>query len=678
MRVQEKAGARDFAERIGRQVIRDYMPDQHREFFSILPYIFMGSLDNFGRPWASILCGVPGFVQTPDAQNLSVAAFPSPEDPAAANLKVGAPVGFVGVQLHTRRRNRLTGRIRAMRDNGFDVAVDQSFGNCPQYIQARQPVGSYRIANATSRAMGSLLDNKSLQLVQRADTLFIASASPGAGSSDPVEGADVNHRGGKPGFVRVERVGPRDVLTFPDYVGNLAFNTLGNIEINPKAGLLFVDFDAGNVLTMTCQAEIIWDGTDLADFRGAERLLRITIEESYFLERALSWEWTEPEQAQQLARTGSWEVVAAARSARLLGTLERPFHITSIKNESSTVKSIYLAPKDGSGILGFDAGQYVVVRVPANGGRALSRAYSLSRESGYESYRISVRKTVGGNVGPSVSRWLHDSAQVGAEITVKGPIGGFKLNAESKRSVLLLAGGIGVTPLLAMIKVLTAGTEGRLRFPDRVVWLIHAVANGADHPFREEIVAIAASRSNFRARFVYSRPLESDRPGIDFHAQGHIGRDLFRGLLPLDDYDAYVCGPAGFMQAAYDGLLALGLPDNRIYDETFGPDGIRRRNQLSVASSDNTRRTSFDRANVIFAQSRLSAAWQGYGTLLQLAESIGVYPTMSCRSGRCGSCVSKLVEGGVSYRSPPEYPCPEGSALVCVAEPSTETVVLDI
>ena len=577
---------------------------------------------------------------------LSLTAFPPFGDPAASNIQQGAAVGFVGVELNTRCRNRLTGRIREVNADGFVVAVDQSFGNCPQYIQAREPDRESKRASASStRRMGSHLDEESRALISRSDTLFIASASPSAGSNDPVEGADVNHRGGRLGFVRVEHLSDGDVLTFPDFVGNLAFNTLGNITLNPVAELLFVDFETGDLVTMTCRADIIWNGSDLADFRGAERLLRLTVEEAYFIERAISWSWSRPEQAPQLAGTGSWEVVDAARQARSNAARERPFRIVGVKEESPTVRSIFLAPSDGAGLAAYDVGQHLSIAVPVGDGGKSRRNYSLSREPGYDEYRISVRRAIPGKDRRSVSNWLHDSARVGNEVGVRGPQGAFKLDADSKRSVVLIAGGIGITPLLAMAQFLTGGTQTRLRFPDRAVRMIHAVANGADHPFREEVAELAASRPNLSASFVYRRPLSSDQPGTDYQAEGRLNKDLLRALLPLDDYDSYICGPPNLVQVVYDSLLMLGLSDERIHFESFGSETVKRSIAPPTAKRASAEQPGVDGAKIAFARSKLAATWHTNSSLLELAESTGIDVPWSCRSGRCGTCLTGISGG---------------------------------
>jgi hypothetical protein len=309
--MQERAGVRARAERAGRRMIRDFMPDQHRELFEKLPFLLAGSVDAQGRPWASILVGRPGFARSPDPYTLAVKAWPVRGDPLGGNLAVGAPVGLLGIQLETRRRNRMNGVVVAL-DNGFTVRVGQSFGNCPQYIQAREPRFVAEPAPAEPRpahAEGANLSPAASLLVERADTFFIATAGPGAGRGDPAHGVDISHRGGKPGFVRVARDAGGTVLTAPDFRGNSAFNTLGNLALEPRAGLLFVDFAAGDVLSLTGAAEVVWDGPELAAFAGAERLLRFRVAEGVRIGNAVPLRWSPPEAAPQLAATGSWAEV---------------------------------------------------------------------------------------------------------------------------------------------------------------------------------------------------------------------------------------------------------------------------------------------------------------------------------------------------------------------------------
>ena len=303
--LQRMAGSRERLAEIGPRVIRDHMPDQHREFFAQLTFLVAGSVDAQGHPWASILAGEPGFVSSPDPRRLAVRARPPAHDPLRDTLAVGMPIGLLGIEPHTRRRNRLNGRVTQQGEYGFDVEVGQSFGNCPKYIQARRPeFTGERSAPPPARRL-STLDAASRSIIQRADTFFIASAHPEAGGSDALAfGVDVSHRGGKPGFVRVDG----DVLTAPDFLGNAFFNTLGNLAVNPRCGLLFLDFDSGDLLHIAATARIVHDGAELEAFQGAQRLLRLQVIAILHAPAALPLRWSEAQLSPVLAATGEWPI----------------------------------------------------------------------------------------------------------------------------------------------------------------------------------------------------------------------------------------------------------------------------------------------------------------------------------------------------------------------------------
>jgi predicted pyridoxine 5'-phosphate oxidase superfamily flavin-nucleotide-binding protein len=303
--LQQRAGVAQRMADVGPRVIRSYMPEQHRDFFAQLPFVVLGSVDAQGQPWASVLAGPPGFIRSPDAARLRVQALPAASDPLAASLAEGAPIGMLGIEPHTRRRNRVNGRVTALDGGGFGVAVEQSFGNCPKYIQAREPVLAERVEGVAT--LGTQLDAAALRLVQGADTFFIASAHPGAGQGGE-HGVDVSHRGGKPGFVRVDgdAVGPQ-WLTVPDLVGNYFFNTLGNLLLQPQAGLLFIDFETGDLLHLAVRAEIVWDAPELARYPGAQRLLRLQVQQVLRRPSALALRWGAASLSPALEATSAWQ-----------------------------------------------------------------------------------------------------------------------------------------------------------------------------------------------------------------------------------------------------------------------------------------------------------------------------------------------------------------------------------
>ncbi|MGK6311308.1 flavin-nucleotide-binding protein [Variovorax sp. DT-64] len=302
--LQARAGIAERMAEIGPRVLRDHMPEQHRTFFAQLPFLIAGSLDGEGQPWASVLAAPPGFAHSPDPRHLRIDALPQANDPLAAALAVGAPVGLLGIEPHTRRRNRMNGTVDALDARGFSVEVGQSFGNCPKYIQAREPVfvGGAAAAGFGPRVHG--LDAKGRRMVRAADTFFIATAHPSADDAGSrAEGVDVSHRGGRPGFVRLEGEG---TLTVPDFTGNTFFNTLGNIALNPVAGLLFVDFETGDLLQMSVKAEILWDGPEVDAFAGAERLLRMEVLAAQHAPAALPLRFGAASLSPFLEATGRW------------------------------------------------------------------------------------------------------------------------------------------------------------------------------------------------------------------------------------------------------------------------------------------------------------------------------------------------------------------------------------
>jgi len=279
--LQERFGRRKLLATPSRRFIRDHLIQQHREFFQQLPFVVVGSVDAAGQPWASIVSGEPGFAHSPDPYHLRVAAMPHPDDPLAADLAEGSPVALLGIELATRRRNRLNGTVSARDAAGWTVAVVQSYGNCPQYIQSRDLHFVDGVAPPAIKGKQLSVDDQSL--IARADTFFIATSNPHREDGESY-GADISHRGGRPGFVRID---DNVTLTVPDYIGNFFFNTIGNLQVNPRAGLLFPDFATGDILMLATRAGVIWDGPEVRNFEGAQRLLRFQVDSTVRLPQSL-------------------------------------------------------------------------------------------------------------------------------------------------------------------------------------------------------------------------------------------------------------------------------------------------------------------------------------------------------------------------------------------------------
>ncbi|MBJ2245112.1 pyridoxamine 5'-phosphate oxidase family protein [Pseudomonas haemolytica] len=295
--LQESAGVAERMAMIGPKVIRDHLPEQHRDFYPLLPYLILGVVDEQGIPWATMLEGAPGFAHSPDPQALQIDSLPSKSDPASAGVTRGASVGLLGIDLNTRRRNRMNGRIGSLDHDGFAVDVVHTFGNCPKYIQLRPVAGVARKPGDTAECSTSL-DAAAQTLIRNADTFFVASYVDQHGERS----VDVSHRGGNTGFVRVEG----NVLTIPDFAGNLFFNTLGNLRANPIAGLLFVDFETGDVLQVAGRTSLILSGPPVAEFEGAQRLWTVTVEHVVRRPAALALRWQLAEFSPYSLAMGTW------------------------------------------------------------------------------------------------------------------------------------------------------------------------------------------------------------------------------------------------------------------------------------------------------------------------------------------------------------------------------------
>lgn len=282
--VQSRLGVAERVHEIGTRVVRDHLPAQHQRFYEQLPFMLAGSVDATGRPWATMLVGRPGFVRATDDRHLDFAAMPIPGDPAAAGMTAGAPLGLLGIELHTRRRNRVNGQLQTAGPEGLRLRVQQTVGNCPQYIQGRELDWVRDAVDNRPRAVEPLarLDGDAAWLIATADTMFVATHAGGAG-------ADVSHRGGPAGFVVQQ---DERTLLVPDYSGNRMFMTLGNLQADGRAGLLFIDFERGDLLTLTGRADIVWDGPVLAALdERAERGWRFQLDEGYWLRDALPLRW---------------------------------------------------------------------------------------------------------------------------------------------------------------------------------------------------------------------------------------------------------------------------------------------------------------------------------------------------------------------------------------------------
>lgn len=657
--LQRGVGVADRMDSFGRRVIRDFMPDQHRDFYNQLPFIVLGTVDHEGDVWATILAGEPGFMVSPDPRRLDLAALPSASDPVATSLAAGASVGLLGIELHTRRRNRMNGIVSEIGPDGFAISVEHSFGNCPQYIQARNwhMVPGRRGAEAAVEVESfAALDEEAYEAIRRADTFFVASY---VDLPDGRRQVDVSHRGGKPGFVRVDRDG---MLTIPDFAGNLHFNTLGNFVLNPRAGLVFIDFTTGDMLQLTGTAEVVLQSPDIAAFQGAERLWTLRPTRMVRRRGIVPLRFDLVDWSPNSLMTGDWAEAAAKRKAEELLQQWRPFRVARIEDESTLIRSFYLEPDDGAGFNMFKAGQHLPIRVQLAGEpHKTIRTYTISSAPSDGYYRISVKRE------GLVSAHLHDRITVGSIIEARRPAGQFTVDTAERRPAVMVAAGVGITPILSMLRHTVY--EGLRTRCVRPAYVFYAAANRKVRAFDTELLSLAERAGGaVRLTRILADP-EGAVQGRDYEASGRIDMDLLRAALPFDDYDFILCGPPAFMQSIYDGLRDLNISDARIHAETFGPASLKRRIAAPHTRAGNP--PADVPVPVAFSGSGKEARWKpGEGTLLELAEARGLQPDFSCRGGSCGTCATRIIKGKVAYETPPSFTPADDEALICCAVPA--------
>ena len=653
--LQQRLGLAERMRGVGQRVIRPFMPEQHQQFFAQLPFILVGAVDTMGQPWASMLVGEPGFLRSPHDRQLDIAARAIPGDPINDGLRIGAPLGFLGIELHTRRRNRVNGHLRAIDGAGLSLTVEQTVGNCPQYIQGRDVQWVREASDVRPRSTRKLtaLDADALRLIGHADTLFVATRAP-AEEGEPARGADVSHRGGRAGFVKIENDA---TLLVPDFAGNNMFMTLGNLQLDARAGVLFVDFERGDLLSLTGRAELVWDGDELKAFEGAERAWRFHVDQAHWLRDALPLRWRFRDWSPNSLITGSWDEAAARLQAQQLAQTWRPYRVTRVVDESSVIRSFHLEPADGLAVPSFVAGQYLPIRLALPGGaKPLQRTYTISSAPGDAGLRLSVKRQ------GAASTHLHEHVAVGDVIEALGPRGHFVIDAQSRRPAVLIGAGVGITPMLAFLRHIVA--EGFRHRRTRPVHLIQVAHDSSVRAFGAELDELEA-----RAKGAVHAHLVLGQGGTDVQ-RGPLTMEHLKRWLPFDDHEFYLCGPGGFMQAIYDGLRELGVRDGRIHAEAFGPASLRRRPD-DAAPAVPPPAPAATQAIVLFTRSGAEAAWTpAQGTLLELAEAQGLSPPYSCRAGHCGSCNTPLRSGRVTYAEPTAWQTGEGEVLICCARPA--------
>jgi hypothetical protein len=339
--------------------------------------------------------------------------------------------------------------------------------------------------------------------------------------------------------------------------------------------------------------------------------------------------------------------------------------------------SFYLAAEDHQPLPSFRPGQFLTFRLDVpkpdgSGTEQITRCYSLSDAPQPGHFRVSIKRVPppprSDHPPGCSSNFFHDHVLVGTTLQVRAPSGHFYLDSGSS-PIVLIAGGIGITPMLSMLNWCQAHQ------PEREVWFFYGARNGKEAAFAAHLNAIATANPNVHLRLCFSDPLPEDQLGKDFQHHGRVSVDLFRMELPLKPYHYYICGPTPMMETLVPALEDWGVPDSHIHFEAFGPASIKRRKPETTAAETSVSEAVSD-ITVTFAKSGMQAQWSPKsGSLLEFAESQGIAIDSGCRAGGCGTCQTTIRSGEVAYRQSPDFDPEPGTCLMCVCTPKTNVTL---
>jgi ferredoxin-NADP reductase len=350
----------------------------------------------------------------------------------------------------------------------------------------------------------------------------------------------------------------------------------------------------------------------------------------------------------------------------------RKFEVVKKVKECEDVASFYLAPHDKRPLPPFKPGQYITFQINLPGqSKPVIRCYSLSDSHRPDYYRVTIKKALPPPDVPDgkpglVSSYFYDAVREGDILDVKAPGGHFFLDLAEPRPVVLISGGVGITPMIAMLNAIIdsgARTEA---------WFFFGARSSEDHLFKDHLQQAAAGNDNLHLHVCYSRPRETDVLGRDYHHSGRVTADLFKQLLPSSNYDYFLCGPGPFMNSISEGLTAWGVPGKYIHYEAFGPATVKKTAPPSSASET----ALLSKLKVTFGRIGKTVHWNpAAASLLDFAELNGVKIDAGCRAGNCGTCLVAIKSGSVDYLAPTGASAEQGSCLTCICKPKTDLVL---
>ena len=408
----------------------------------------------------------------------------------------------------------------------------------------------------------------------------------------------------------------------------------------------------------------------------------------------ITWRWRRASRVALAPSAGVWRETGSATTESTASPQApawrgwRAFRVTRrlFEDAAQSQCSFHLAPVDGVALPPFLPGQFLTFSLPA-GGRAgastgkaeaaaaaasITRCYSLSDGPDAASYRVTIKRVPAPAGRPELpaglsSAHFHDQVQVGDVLQVKAPAGHFFIDRDASVPAVLVAGGIGITPMMSMLRWCVAAQPGR------TVHLYYGVRSSADHAFKQVLEQLAAEHPAFHLHVVYSQAGAADQVGRDFQHAGRMDVELLRRTLPHGRHQFYVCGPAAMMESLVPALVSWGVPQQDVHFEAFGPASVK----LPGSAPGPAPAADVLPLDVKFTHSDRTLVWDGQdANLLDFTDRHGLAIDAGCRSGSCGTCETRLVSGGVHYDNPPDHDVAPGHCLLCVGRP-TSALVLD-
>lgn len=345
------------------------------------------------------------------------------------------------------------------------------------------------------------------------------------------------------------------------------------------------------------------------------------------------------------------------------------FVVSEKVQETRQVTSFYLKRADGQALESYLPGQFLPIKLDIPGQyQSVYRTYTLSDAPSKDHYRLTIKRELAPpnipNAYPGVSsNFFHDQVEEGTPILAATPRGKFYLNQEKQNHVVLLSAGVGITPMLSILNSLYHQQS------EREVWFIHSARNGDEHIMKDYINALNQKFEALKVYYAYSQPLPTETVREDYHFEGRINVSVISQLVDKDS-DFYICGPSAFMQSIINGLDEWQVDHHNINYEFFGPSaGVLPKKVQQQKRLDEVNQCCDD-VEVTFAKSNIKAQWNpSFESILEFAESLGLSPDFSCRSGICQTCSCAVTEGEVEYAEEPLAEPASGQALICCSVP---------